>query len=245
MKAKTPARGKYALFFCGIGIERPSDVSIRTIQTLKGCDVLFYIHGDGGKLKDFFAAFCADVRTYDGSAFAGMSDSQKIAAVGRQVCRELRRGRSVGYVTYGHPMLFSDADNMAEYCRARDYVGRVIPSSSSLDSIMAVLSEQGNLFTNGYQVCLGDQVLEPAGFRPPSGTLVLLGLDRVVRTGRFKEFCEKLSKHYPPEHLVYGVRCGSGEDGEVIMKVRIDRLSGWNDQVVHMMSFVLRGVSPA
>ena len=61
MKAKKAVGRKRALFFCGIGIERPADASIRTIQILKSCDVIFYIHGDGHKLRDFFGAFCADV----------------------------------------------------------------------------------------------------------------------------------------------------------------------------------------
>jgi precorrin-2 methylase len=241
MKATKAVRRKYALFFCGIGIERPADASIRTIQILKSCDVIFYLHGDGPKLREFFGAFCADVRTYDGSAFEGMSDSRKISFVGKQVCAELKRGRSVAYATYGHPMLFSDAENMATECRSRGYRGRFIPAVSSLDSISAILADQGDLFRYGYQVCLSDQALDPAGSIRPNGTLVLLGLDRIVKTGRFKEFCARLRAEYPADHAVYGVRCGSGEERDVVMKGRVGRLFDWNDQVVHMMSLILPG----
>jgi hypothetical protein len=242
MKAKKAGRGKYALFFCGIGIERPADASIRTIQTLKSCDVIFYIHGDGNKMKEFFGAFCSDVRTYDGSVFDGMSDREKISFVSEEVCRELKRGRSVGYVTYGHPMLFSDGYNMANDCRARGYVGRVVPALSSVDCIMAVMAEHANLFNSGYQLCLGDALLDPTDYILTTRTLVLLGLDRIVKTGRFREFCDRLKAHYPPAHAVYGVRCGDGAEPDVLLTGRVDRLFDWNDEVVHMMSFVLPGV---
>ena len=242
MKTKTPGRKKGELFFCGIGIERPADASIRTIQVLKSCDVIFYIHGDGNKLKDFFGAFCSDVRTYDGSAFKGMGDKARISFVGGAVCRELKRGRAVAYVTYGHPMLFSDGFNMANDCRSRGYVGKVIPAVSSLDAIMAVLAAEINLFRRGYQVCLGDDVLKPRDFVLSNGTVVLLGLDRIAGAGRFKSFCERLKERYPPEHVVYGVRCGTGEEGDVLLTGRVDQLFGWSDQIVHMMSLVLPGL---
>jgi hypothetical protein len=241
MKAKKAGRGKYELFFCGIGIERPADASIRTIQTLKSCDVIFYIHGDGSKLKDFFGAFCGDVRTYEASVFEGMSDRQKISFVAEEVCRELKRGRSVGYATYGHPMLFSDGFNMAEECRSRGYVGRVVPAVSSIDCIMAVMAEQANLFRFGYQICLGDYLLDSAD-DSTARTLVLLGLDRIVKTGRFREFCDRLQARYPAEHPVFGIRCGDGSEPDVVLIGRVDKLLGWSDQVVHMMSFVLPGV---
>jgi hypothetical protein len=240
--AKKAVRKKCALFFCGIGIVRPADTSIRTIQILKNCDVVFYIHTDGSNLREFFGAFCSDVRTFDGSEFAGLSDFERIAFVGKQICRELKRGRTVAYVTYGHPLLFSDGHNMADECRSRGYVGRVIPALSSLDCIMAVLAEHGNLFSGGYQLCLADALLDSTDSVQPTRTLVLLGLDRIVKTGRFKEFCDRMSEQYPPAHVVHGIRCGDGTEPDVLLTGRVGRLFRWNDQVVHMMSLVLPGV---
>ncbi len=238
---KKPGKSRGDLFFCGIGIVRPSDASLRTIQLLKTCDVIFYIHGDGVKLKPFFDAFCSDVRVYEGSAFAGVPDSKKIERIGAEVCAELERGRRVAYVTYGHPVLFSDGFNMAEYCRKQGVAGRFVSASSSVDAIVSILTERADLamFNDGYQVGLADHILASREFHRPPGALILFGLDRIVRQGELARLCEKLLTRFAADHPVYGVRCGDGEEADVVESGVLGEVRGWGERVVHMMSLVL------
>lgn len=230
---------KGELIICGIGIDRPNDMTLATAQALKKCDVLFYSHGDGVGLQAFLKTLCPDVRVFSGRGFAVMNDRQRTGFVGRAVCGELRRGRKVAYVTYGHPLVFSDGGDMAEYCRARGHAARVIVAPSAGDSVMALLHDRVD-FRCGFWLCSARQIMESNKFVGPRALPgMIFGVDQAVADGCFVGFCGRLRAVYAPDHPVYGVKCQDTSGRPCLLSGRVGRLPRWEKRIAPMMTVVL------
>jgi len=220
--------GKGELLLCGLGIDRPSEVTLATIEALKSCDVAFYIHGDGAIVKAFLEPFCPDVRLFSSKRPAA-AHKAKPRLLAEAVCAELKRGRRVAYVTYGHPSLFSDAGNVAFLCRGRGYACRVLPALSSVDGVIAALHarEDFGILGRGFLACLADQALEWDEPGRPDVAWVLLGVDRLVERGRFASLCERIQGWYPPEHRAWAVKCADGRGQSILTAGTVAGLRGW------------------
>lgn len=238
MKRKNKASGE--LYICGAGIDRPHDVTLHTIATLKNCDVMFYIHGDWPHMAPFFKEFCRDIRTFSGRPFETMTDEARVEFVGKLVCRELRLGLRVVYMTYGHPLIFSDGYNMAEYCRLQGYGCRVIAAPSSIDSILAAMDNRLDLLSHGFSVCSASRIIKDRSFHLRSDApLIVLGLDALVKNEGFDMFCDLIEATYPKGHPIHCVKCRDGSSEKIYLSSNVQRLRGLKNKIVHMMSLVL------
>ncbi|MFI5361193.1 MAG: SAM-dependent methyltransferase [Elusimicrobiota bacterium] len=236
-RAVPPRNGTLTL--CGLGIDRPQDVTLGAMQALKECEVLFYIHGDGERLKPFFRTFCSDIRLYAGARYDRLTTEQKIEAVAADVCAEMKNGKRVAYVTYGHPLLFSDGFNVLTLCRANGFDGRVLPAPSAVDSILASCGELSEKFSNGYLVCTADAAVLKPGMLKLDFPVILLCLDAAVGRGRFGELCGLIEEAYPAGHRILAVKCRDSYGETVRLDGRVSDLRGWERKIVHMMSLVV------
>lgn len=234
--------GAGSLLLCGLGIDRPNDATLATLQALKSSDVVFYIHGDGVTLKGFLKAFCPDVRTFDGERFAKMGDEARVRAVGEQVCKELSRGRTVAYVTYGHPLLFSDAFELGEYCWRRGYACRSLPAVSSIDGVISALHDHPDVLIRGFTVCEAKNLLVSKRPMPKAGAHIVLCVESLVKQGRFPAFCRIIEAAYPGSHEFFGVNCSDGRRPASLVSGRVKELRGWASRIQHMMSLVIPGL---
>ena len=230
------------LYLCGTGTDRLRDMTLQTIEVLKASEVIFYIHGD--KHLDFFKRFCPDVRSFDGKALAAMSDAARIDSVGKLVCEELESGKKVAYVTYGHPVFFSDGFHMAQYCMKRGFRCRVIAAPSCLDSISALMLENG-VEAFAHDVCILHAGAIAAGSirLTPAVPTILIGVDSVASAGPFRALVDRLEAAYPRRHLAYGVRCRDGRQENVFFSTEIERLRDLESRIAPMLSLAIPGVS--
>jgi hypothetical protein len=229
---------------CGLGIDRPHDTTLGTIQALKSCAAVFYIHGDGAALKPFLETFCTDVRLLAGPDFDSLSDAKRIAIAADAVCAELSKGKDVAYATYGHPMLCSDGYNVLRLCRSAGYDCRVAAGPSSVDSILAVMDGLAEGFADGHLVCAADALVERPQILDAGLPAVLICLDSLVRKGGFGALCSAVEKAFPAGHPVFAVKCGDAHGKAVMLSGRVENLRGWEKKVVHMMSLVLPAYRP-
>ena len=242
-RMKTARRGASAkrgtLRVCGLGIDRPHDVTLGTIQALKDSQVAFYIHGDGESLKPFLSSFCPDVRLIGGETNEAPSDEKRLAFVAGAVCAELRKGKNAAYVTYGHPLIFSEGHYVLKHCRAAGFTGRVVTAPSSVDSILAEISDIRDPLMRGYYMGMAETMLRPESGPRKGGAAVLLCLDSVVRQGRFGDFCRRMKAAYPGDHKIFAVKCADSYSQAVRLSGRVDQLASWEKSNVHMMSLIV------
>lgn len=232
-------KGKGQLLVCGLGIDRPQDTTLGTIQALKDSQMAFYIHGDGGTLKPFLSTFCPDIRLLSSKSFDAMSEHKKLDFVGSAICAELRKGKNVAYVTYGHPLIFSEGQAILKHCRSKGFSCRVVTAPSSVDSILAEISDIEDPLSRGFHACMAETILRPGAGPRKGAAAVLLCLDRVVRAGRFGAFCRRIEASYPRDHKVLAVKCADSSSKAVRLSGRVDQLRGWEKNIVHMMSLVV------
>jgi hypothetical protein len=232
------------LTVCGLGIDRPADTSLGTIQALKECDVLFYIHGDGPSLRPFLESFCRDVRIFVDSGPSAPKTARKIALVAKEVCLELKKGRNVAYVTYGHPMIFSDGFNVIKRCRAQGYECRVLPAVSSVDAILASSKELYGTFPNDFVVCSAATVMRTPEMLKLGLPLILLCLEVVSDGGKYGALCDMIEAAYPSGQRIYAIKCRDTYGESVCLSGRVRDARAWEGRIVHMMSLVLPRPAP-
>lgn len=227
------------LTICGLGIDRPQDATLGTVQALKESDAAFYIHLDGELMEPFLRTFCSDVRLCREPKFDAPTIERKIELVAADVCAELEKGRRVAYVTYGHPLTFSDGFNVAKICKAAGHDCRVLPAPSSVDSIIASVGELNGPFSNSYVVLSADAALA----KPQALTLqlpvVIMGVDAAASRGLYGRLCGLIESGYPSGAQAYGVRCRDGHNEPVLLRGHVADVRRWEKKIVHMMSLVV------
>ena len=103
-----PAR----LFLCGLGIFPPYTASLDVLHGLSRCDVLFN-NVAGPEVRQHLSEFCADVRP---ASYQAWQDEPKWAD---KIIAELKKGRKVGFVTRGPPLVFGGlAVELLRRCKA-------------------------------------------------------------------------------------------------------------------------------
>ncbi|NNN04452.1 MAG: hypothetical protein HKL90_00990 [Elusimicrobia bacterium] len=244
MRASNPkaAVAGGCLTVCGVGIDRPQDVTLGTIQALKDSEILFYMHGDGERLLPFLRTFCVDVRLFHGAKFESLGNEEKIKSVARDICVELKKGKKVTYVTYGHPAVFSDGLHVLNYCRKNGYECRVLPGVSAVDHILVEASDLMGVLSNGFLVCNADETVNNPKVLAPEMPVILFGVDTIVSRGRFGEFCGRIEASYPAEQPIYAIKCRDSYGEPVRLVGRVLDLRGWESRIIHMMSIILPGV---
>ena len=122
-----PAR----LFLCGLGIFPPYTASLDVLHGLSRCDVLFN-NVAGPEVRQLLSEFCADVRP---ASYQAWQDEPKWADT---IFAELDKGRKVGFVTRGHPLVFGGlAVELLRRCKEQNVAYQSFGSVSSIDHILA------------------------------------------------------------------------------------------------------------
>lgn len=127
MSKKTPR-----LYLCGLGMFPPYNASLDVLMSVGRSDVAFN-NVAGPEVRALLAEFCPDVRP---ASYQAWQDEPKWAD---KIFVEIKKGRSVAFVTRGHPLVFGGlAVELIRRCRAQGIEHQCMASVSSIDHFLAV-----------------------------------------------------------------------------------------------------------
>ncbi len=128
---KKAAKPTAKLYLCGLGIFPPYTASLSVLHAIGGCDVVFN-NVAGPETRALLGEFCGEVRP---ASYQAWQDEPKWAD---KIFVELDKGRSVGFVTRGHPLVFGGlAVELIRRCKAQEVAHECFASVSSIDHLLA------------------------------------------------------------------------------------------------------------
>jgi len=120
------------LYLCGLGMFPPYNASLDVLMAIGRSDVAFN-NVAGPEVRALLAEFCPDVRP---ASYQAWQDEPKWA---NKIFAEIEKGRSVAFVTRGHPLVFGGlAVELIRRCRAQGIAHECLASVSSIDHFLAV-----------------------------------------------------------------------------------------------------------
>jgi hypothetical protein len=212
MKANVGEKAR--LYLCGLGIFPPYTASLDVLHALSGCDVLFN-NVAGTEVRQLLGEFCADVRP---ASYQAQRDEPRWADA---IFAELDKGRKVGFVTRGNPLVFGAlAVELLRRCKNRGIPYRNFGAVSSIDFILARTAQGLGVHMAGVQAFDRPAIegAEALNNREPLIACFFDGLDGPEKVAAYRR---SLQRFYPGSHecLMYGPKYDSEP-----APVRLDRL---------------------
>lgn len=191
-----PPRGAHLLF--GLGLFPPYDAPLEAFWALRAADVVFN-NLPHPEVRELIHALHDEVRaaTYD----AAEDEFEWADAMER----ELKRGKTVGFATRGHPLMFGRlACEAVRRRRAREAPFSVVPCSTSVDTLLA---RGGAHLAQAFEGCA---VYDAPGFFSAAfvdtARPVILNFYAGVTRREMPRVVSALKRRYPARHtvLVFG-----------------------------------------
>lgn len=180
------------LYLCGLGLFPPYTPSLQVLTALARCEALVN-NVSGGETRELLAALGGKVTpaTYD-----NQGDEKLWTA---RILGELRRGRSVAFVTRGHPLVFGGLGAMllAE-ARAAAIPCETLASLSSIDALLASMSRLFGLDVDGVQAREDREIARRPRFDLARPQLVFFY--GALSGGAVPRFASVLRRAYPKDH---------------------------------------------
>lgn len=182
------------LYLCGMGLFPPYTATLDVLNAISRCDVLIN-NVSGVETREFLSVLCPDVRpaTYDNHG-----DDQ--FWVGR-IEKELRRNKTVAFVTRGHPMVFGGlGDALVRRCEALRIDCETFGAVSSIDVLLSFMSRALGEDVSGVQAYDHKVVVldrEPLDSRHP---LLLYICEGLIKGKEVERTRAVLRSFYPADH---------------------------------------------
>jgi len=184
------------LYLCGLGIFPPYTASLEVIHALSLCDVIFN-NVAGPEVRILLGEFCADIRP---ASYQAWQDEPKWAD---RIFAELDKGRTVGFITRGHPLVFGGlAVELVRRCVSRKIDHRTFGAVSSIDHLLAFTGKGLGDDFGGIQA-LDRPAIERAQTMNTTIPLLACFYSGMETTAEVVGFQRSLERFYPPEHLCW------------------------------------------
>jgi precorrin-3B methylase/Flp pilus assembly protein TadD len=119
------------LYLCGLGMFPPYTASLEVLHAIGRSDVAFN-NVAGPEVRSILGEFCGDVRP---ASYQAWQDEPKWA---NKIFVEIAKGRTVAFVTRGHPLVFGGlAVELIRRCKAQGIEHHTFGSVSSIDYMLA------------------------------------------------------------------------------------------------------------
>jgi tetratricopeptide (TPR) repeat protein/precorrin-2 methylase len=189
-----PAARTPGVVFCGLGVSPPLSATVECVAALRGCDVVFQ-NSSSDALGPLLRLLCRDIRP---SSFRHEYGGLRLVEA---VFAEARRGRSVGLVTFGHPLLFGPLARLALARSRREAAPlRFVAAPSSLGEMLSAGSRLGPV--PRFQVLVGlAEDSAGAAARVDPGAPLLLYPEELRAASGAPRMLEVLAARYPEGHL--------------------------------------------
>lgn len=144
--AKKQAEAKGKVYLCGLGVYPPQTATVEVLRGISECDVVFN-NLPGMGISEFLGLFCANRRPV---AFRYEQDAKLCADL---VLSEVRAGRTVGFITFGHPLLFGPLSHeIIKRCNAEKIPCKAFGAVSSMDAVLAASGQVLGYSYGGFQL---------------------------------------------------------------------------------------------
>ena len=201
------SRKKPTLLIFGLGLDYPSHATLETLEGLRLCDDV-YANLPGVRTAEFLGLFCRRLHPLSYEGKPGQDDECR-----RRIFASMKRGRTVGFVTRGHPLLSGNlAYHLIRGCRERGYEYRAFGAISTVDVLMAASGTIVGESAWGVQAVDARMVVERHSVMNPGIPLILyLGIPVPVESegfaaalGRYVGLVVRsLRRWYPGSHPAY------------------------------------------
>ncbi|UPT75757.1 MAG: SAM-dependent methyltransferase [Elusimicrobiota bacterium] len=190
--ARKPSR----LYLCGLGIFPPYTASLEVLHAISTCDVIFN-NVAGPETREVLAEFCGDIRP---ASYQAWQDEPKWAD---RIFAELDKGRTVGFVTRGHPLVFGGlAVELVRRCHANKIDHRTFGAVSSIDHLLAYTGKGLGDDFGGIQA-LDRPAIEKSKTMNTAVPLLACFYSGMEEKGEVAKFQKSLERFYPKEHLCW------------------------------------------
>lgn len=184
------------LYLCGLGIFPPYTASLEVIHALSLCDVIFN-NVAGPEVRELLAEFCGDIRP---ASYQAWQDEPKWAD---RIFSELDKGRTVGFITRGHPLVFGGlAVELVRRCGAQKVDHQTFGAVSSIDHLLAFTGKGLGDDFGGIQA-MDRPAIERAATMNTSLPLLACFYSGMETKGEVAGFQKSLSRFYPAGHLCW------------------------------------------
>ncbi len=184
------------LYLCGLGIFPPYTATLEVIHALSLCDVIFN-NVAGPEVRELLAEFCGDIRP---ASYQAWQDEPKWAD---RIFKELDRGRTVGFITRGHPLVFGGlAVELVRRCAAQSVDHRTFGAVSSIDHLLAYTGMGLGDDFGGIQAMDRPALLRCETLNT-SLPLLACFYSGMKTKASVAEFSKSLRRFYPADHLCW------------------------------------------
>jgi tetratricopeptide (TPR) repeat protein/precorrin-2 methylase len=208
-KKKAPVKSvkkkadKGRVYLCGLGVYPPQTATVEVLRGISECDVIFN-NLPGLGISEFLGLFCDNRRPV---AFRYEQDAKLCADL---VLSEVRPGRTAGFVTFGHPLLFGPLSHeIIKRCNKEGIEYRAFGAVSSMDAVLAASGQVLGYSYDGFQIfeTTGNRVVEQIPAANPKLPIVVYFSEGLGEEG-MKKLVANLGKLFPANHpcLLYGPR---------------------------------------
>lgn len=203
VKTKKDAKAKGKVYLCGLGVYPPQTATVEVLRGISECDVIFN-NLPGVGMSEFLGLFCSNRRPV---AFRYEQDAQLCADL---VLSEVRAGRTVGFVTFGHPLLFGPLSHeIIKRCKRDGVPCKAFGAVSSMDAVLAASGQVLGFSYGGFQLfeTTGTKILDEIA-KANTGLPVIVYFADGMGEQWLGQLSKALSKNYGPKHecLLYGPR---------------------------------------
>lgn len=184
------------LYLCGLGIFPPYTASLEVVHALSLCDVIFN-NVAGPEVRELLAEFCSDIRP---ASYQAWQDEPKWAD---RIFAELDKGRTVGFITRGHPLVFGGlAVELVRRCGVQKVDHQTFGAVSSIDHLLAFTGKGLGDDFGGIQA-LDRPAIEAAKTMNTSIPLLACFYSGMETKAEVAGFQKSLSRFYPADHLCW------------------------------------------
>jgi tetratricopeptide (TPR) repeat protein len=192
---------KGKVYLCGLGVYPPQTATVEVLRGISECDVIFN-NLPGMGMSEFLGLFCSNRRPV---AFRYEQDAKLCADL---VLSEVKPGRTVGFVTFGHPLLFGPLSHeIIKRCAAEKIPCKAFGAVSSMDAVLAASGQVLGYSYAGFQIfeTTNARVLADIPRSNPRLPVVVYFAEGLGDEG-MKRLVVSLLEKYSPDHecLLYG-----------------------------------------
>jgi len=204
------------LLLCGVGVAPPLSPTVAAIAELRACDVVFQ-NSSSDPLSPLLRLLCRDIRP---SSFRHEYEAPRVVDA---MLAEVRRGRRVGFATFGHPLLFGPLA-LAACARARrvSIPVRVCAAPSSLGEMLAAGARLGPVPRAQVLVGIAEDAEKSVPRVDPAEPLLLYPEPGPGSTPRFLKL---LAARYPAGHRAL-VLAPNRKDWDAVQERTLDEIAG-------------------